>query len=68
MSVKSFIAGAITIALPVALVAGVMHYTQDYPVIVRAPPLPRPIIVVKHCGKPAPVKRHWGAVDDTADN
>ena len=68
MSVKSFLAGAITVALPVALVVGVMHFTHENPAFIRVEvPVPGPAIAksvwfVKHCSKPvlvpAPGKRH----------
>lgn len=68
MSVKSFVAGAATVALPIALAVGIMHFTHEYPAFVRVE-VPVPAIAksgsvwfVKHCSKPvlmpAPAKRH----------
>lgn len=68
MSAKSFIAGAATIALPVALVMGVLHFTHEWPVIAAPPVLVRQIVLQGHCMKPplapAPAKRRH--IDDGA--
>lgn len=73
MSLKPFVAGIVTVALPVALVIGVLHFTHEYPAFIRIEaPIPKATLLFKHCPRPAPLvparRRHpLAAVDDTAD-